>query len=58
MDQLVDILEHVKIGLVEFDVKLSYFYNEEYDYFYVDEELGNKNLQKIKDKYNELKCLE
>ena len=35
---------------IEFEIQLEFYYDENLNEFYVDKELGNKNLKKIKDK--------
>ena len=39
---------------IEFEIELEYYYDEKLNEFYVDRELGNRNLKKIQDKINSL----
>ena len=54
----IKIVEHCWYKDLEFDIELDYYFDEELQEYLLDVELGNKNLQKIRDKYNELKKTE
>lgn len=41
----------------KFEIELEYYYNEKIDEYFVDKELGNVNLRKIRNKYREIKKL-
>lgn len=50
----VEEFEYVEYKGLFFHVLLEYYYDDEYDEYYVDEELGNSNLKRIEDAYYEL----
>ena len=51
------IIEEVEIKKFKFKVELEYYYDEELEEYFVDEELGNANLRKIRNEYRRLNGL-
>ena len=47
-------VELVEINGIKFEVEKEYFYDNDLKEYYVDVALGNKNLQKMEDKYNRI----
>ena len=51
------ILEKCEYKGLTFDVELEYYFDDIINEYYVDNELGNENLRKIRNKYRELSNL-
>ena len=50
-------LEEIEFKKYKFNIELEYIYDEELDIYYVNEELGNANLRKIRNEYRRLNGL-